>query len=142
MFYKIVSNGQIVDVCDGLTFVRLQKRNSIFLHCSNEAEATGIISSDGSTIYLLEGAEPVNDLAYATYTEITEEQYIDLREQLVENGMLDNPKDEPPAAEEDDGTETTEPVAKSEDRKLIESLQAQVDMLTECILEMSEYVYV
>ena len=86
MYYKIVSGGQIVDVCDGLNFVRWQKKNSLFLACSNEAEAGGIISSDGSTIYLLEGAEQVNDLAYAHYAEIDEDTYNSLREQLIENG--------------------------------------------------------
>lgn len=141
MYYKIVSGGQIVDVCAGLTFVRWQKKNSLFLACSTEAEAGGIISSDGSTIYLLEGAEQVNDLTYARYAEIDEETYNSLREQLIENGILEDPKADPPITEEEN-TETSEPVAKSEERKLIESLQAQVDMLTECILEMSEYVYV
>lgn len=141
MYYKIVSGGQIVDVCDGLNFVRWQKKNSLFLACSNEAEAGGIISSDGSTIYLLEGAEQVNDLAYAHYAEIDEDTYNSLREQLIENGILDDPKEESPSTEEEN-TETSEPVAKSEERQLIESLQEQVNMLTECILEMSELVYV
>ena len=142
MYYKIVSGGQIVDVCDGLTFVRWQKKNELFLTCDNEEDADGIISSDGSTIYLLEGAEQVGDLKYAHYAEIDEETYNSLREQLIENGMLDDPKEDPPAAEEGGNTEPSQPVAKSEERQLIESLQAQVDMLTECILEMSELVYV
>lgn len=143
MYYKIISDGQIVDVCDGLTFVRWKKKNSIFLTSNNEAEADGIISSDGSTIYLLEGAEQVNDLTYASYAEIDEETYTALRAELVENGVLDNPQEETPSTGEGDGdTETSEPVAKSKERQLIESLQAQVDMLTECVLELSEIVYV
>lgn len=141
MYYKIISGGQIVDVCDGLTFVRWQKKNAIFLTCSTEAEAGGIISSDGSTIYLLEGAEQVNNLTYASYTKIGQDTYAALRAELVENGVLDSPQEETSGTEESGGAETSEPVAKSAERQLIESLQAQVEMLTECVLEMSEVVY-
>jgi hypothetical protein len=143
MYYKILSKGQIVDVCGGLSFVRYQKRNDLFLSCDGPEGATGLISSDGSTIYLLDGAEQDRDLEYATYTEITEDDYNDLRQQLVENGVLQDAVTETQDANAEDagGSTEHEPVAKSRELLLIEKQQEQIDFLTECILEMSEAVY-
>ncbi|MCD8308874.1 MAG: hypothetical protein LUD19_03385 [Clostridia bacterium] len=141
MFYKIVSEGEIVDVSVGLNFVRWQKRIGTFLGCNTEDEASGIVASDGSTIYLLEGAEQVNDLTYITYTEIDEETYNTLRDQLIENGVLSDSADTGSEDTESENETTQETVAKSKELKLIESLQEQVDVLTECLLEMSEAVY-
>lgn len=140
MFYKIISGGQIVDVCDGLTFVRWNQKSNLFLTTSKEEHATGILSSDSSTIYLKEGTDQIGDLEYASYKEIDKETYASLREELVENGVLDVPQES-----EDDHTEEAdqeqEPVKKSKEMKRIEKLQEQVDFLTECLLEMSEHVY-
>ena len=140
MYYKIVSGSEIVDVCIDIRFVRWQKRISAFLACDSADSATGFVASDGSTIYLLDGAEQVNDLSYATYTEIDEETYNTLYAELVANGVLSDTETGASTSEESDST-TTETVAKSSTLQLIESLQAQVDMLTECLLEMSETVY-
>lgn len=146
MFYKIVSEGQIIDVCDGLTFVRWQRKNGIFLICNTEADADGILSSNGSTIYLLEGKEQVKEgLNQVHYAEIDEDTYKELLDELIKNGMLDDPSEVAPQPDTgdtgDDTPGTTEPVAKSEEMKLIESLQAQVEMLVECVLELSEIAY-
>lgn len=141
MFYKIISGGQIVDVCDGLTFVRWNQKTNLFLTTKNEGDATGILSSDGSNIYLLEGQPQVGELEYASYAEIDETTYTTLREELVKNGVLDVPQEPEDKPTEGDNQEQ-EPVKKSEALKRIEELQGQVDFLTECLLEMSEHVYV
>lgn len=142
MYYKIVSGGEIVDVCDSLTFVRWQSKNGMFLNCKSASAAAGIVSSDGSTIYLLDGAEQVSGLEYAAYSEISAEEYESLREQLIENGVLSD--QETGAAEEssaDDTTGTTETVKKSTLLVQVEALQAQVELLTECLLEISGLIY-
>lgn len=141
MFYKIISGGQIVDVCDGLTFVRWNQKTNLFLTAKNKGNATGIMSSDGSNIYLLEGQPQVGDLKYASYAEIDETTYTTLREELVKNGALDIPQ-EPEDKPTEGNNQEQEPVKKSETMKRIEELHEQVDFLAECLLEMSERVYV
>lgn len=140
MYYKIVSNGEIIDVCDGLNLVRWQKRIGAFLACDNAEDATGIVATGGSTIYLLEGAEQVKDLQYVTYAEIDEEIYNELLKELIANGVLPDTEDTESGGTDEDG-DGQEPVKKSDTLKLIEALQEQVDILTECLLEMSETVY-
>lgn len=132
MYYKVISNGQIVDVCDGLNYVRWQERNHLFLSCS-ENVADGIVSSDGTKVYLFEGKTPVDGCAFVTLGEITAEQYADIRQQLIDNGVIDDP-DEPQPDDGDDnddeGEEEQEPVAKSKLAKRVEALEAALDDMT------------
>lgn len=148
MYYKIVKDGQIVDVCDELSYVRFQTKNGIWLASSAE-NATAVTTSDGSTIYLLEGAEAVAGYEYASVAEISEEVYTVLRQELVDNGILadaDSGGGTDDSASGDD--EEQEPVRKSKALLLaeqlaeqVEALEAQNELLLECLLEMSEIVY-
>lgn len=131
MYYMIVSGGQIVDVCDGLRFVKWQEKNHLFL-CCEEADADGVVSSDDNNVYLLDGRPQVRDCAYATYTEITKEQYDELRAELIDGGTIEDDTDE--------GREQ-EPVKRAEWLERLETLENMNAMLTECILEMSEIIY-
>ena len=70
MYYKIVSGGVIVDAVKGsLNYVRWQEKNRVVLSCE-EADADGIISSNGSDIYLLESAPALDGgfLDFAFFT--------------------------------------------------------------------------
>ncbi|MCD8198382.1 MAG: hypothetical protein LUE24_14680 [Lachnospiraceae bacterium] len=148
MYYKIVSDGEIVDVCSGLNYVRRQSKNGIWLACGEE-NATGITTSDGSTIYLLEGAEEIDGYEYTTATEIDEETYEELRQELIDNGVLAD-TDSGTGTDDSESSEdtTTETVKKSKALLLAEQLQEELaalteqnEMLLECLLEMSEVVY-
>ena len=130
MYYKVISEGQIIDVCDGLNYVKWQARNRLFLSCEANG-ADGIVASDGSAVYLLTGAEPVGDCAYVTTVEISLEEYDELRAQLIDGGMI----------EDDTADPGNEPVARAKWLERLEVLEAQNAMLTECLLEMSEVVY-
>lgn len=50
MFYKIIKDNKVIDVLDGLTYVKYQPRNCLMLLCG-EGEAQGIVSSDGNTFW-------------------------------------------------------------------------------------------
>ena len=133
MYYKIVSGGVIVDACDGLSYVRWQEKNHLWLTC-DEPDADGIISSSGTDIYLLDTAEPMEGYSVASVTEITETEYITLREELDAGDTIIDP----------DGESEPDTPAKTRLSQLEEqvaSLQEVNDMLTECILEMSEIIY-
>lgn len=134
MYYKIVSDGLIVDASESLRFVRWQEKNSIFLSC-DENDADGIVSSDGEHVYLLEGSEAIGELPYAAITEITEEEYQAIRDELDAGGEVVNP---------DDQGNTPDTPAKTRLAALEEQMAALIEenaMLTECLLEMSEVVY-
>lgn len=130
MYYKIIYNGLVVDACDGLNFVKFQEKNRIYISCG-EAEAEGIVSSKGDQIYLLNRS---GETVYATYTEITKEEYDELREELDAGDSIP------------DDSGDTEPDTPAKTR--LQMLEEQVTeltqvngMLIECILEMSEIVY-
>ena len=134
MYYKYVMDGQIVDATDHLAFVRYQERHRLFLHCETEAEADGVLSSDGSTIYLLSGKAQIGDLGFVAYSEIEEEEYLRIREELDAGEIID---DDEPDADTDSGAKTR--LQQLEEQ--VAALQEVNDMLTECLLEMSEIVY-
>lgn len=46
MYYKVIKDNKVIDVLDGLTFVKYQKKHNRMLLCS-EADAQAILSSDG-----------------------------------------------------------------------------------------------
>ena len=132
MYYKIVSDGQVVDASDGLKYVRWQEKNRIFLSCA-ESEADGIVTSDGADIYLLASSEPRDGYAYAVVSEIGEDEFLALRDELDAGAEI-----------EDGSEESGDTAAKTRLRLLEEqvaALQEVNDMLTECLLEMSEIVY-
>ena len=133
MYYKIISGGTVVDAAIGLNYVRWQEKNSLWLTCG-ESDAQGIVNSNGEDIYLLSGADPMDGYSYAAVAEITEEEYISIREELDAGAEIVDP-----------GEPDTDPSsAKTRLQQLEEqvaALQGVNDMLTECLLEMSEIVY-
>ena len=133
MYYKIISDGLIVDACSELNYVRWQERNRLFLSCE-QAGADGFVSSDGSQIYLLENTADIEDLPHATFTEITLEEYTEIRNELIDGGAIDTDTTDP---EE----EARQEFNRSEILKRMEELEAQNMILIECIMEMSEVVY-
>ena len=53
MYYKVLKDGQVIDVLDHLVFVKYQKKHNIMLLCE-ESEAQAIVSSDGSYVWHLD----------------------------------------------------------------------------------------
>ena len=134
MYYKIVSNGIIVDACEEMRFVKWQNKNCIWLNCE-EREADGIVTSNGEDIYILPGGEPVDGFAEGTYSEITEEEYAEIREEIDAGEEI---------PDEDGGDD--EPTNPSRTRlaaleEKIASMEQENYMLTECLLEISEILW-
>lgn len=50
MYYKVMQNGNVVDVLDRLIFLRYQQKHNIMIHCGID-EAQAILSSDRNTIW-------------------------------------------------------------------------------------------
>lgn len=50
MYYKVMLNGKTIDLLSKLIYVKYQKKNDIFLSCSEE-EAQGVMSSDMNDIW-------------------------------------------------------------------------------------------
>ena len=98
MYYKIISQGQIIDAApdDQLNYVRWQDKNGMFLSCTPEL-ADGIVSTDGDEIYLLEGPSAgavLPDAPVITMAEITEEEYLEIREEMDAGQAIVNPDGE------------------------------------------------
>lgn len=137
MCYKILLGGMVIDVLDTMRYVKYQQRNNLVLLTDKKSDAFGVLSSDASTVWIVDGLlSPPVDRDYATVSavEIDEYEAAQLREQLEDGGTAENP--EPPSED------VTEPVmTPTEMRVKINSLEEQNAMLEACLLEMSELVY-
>lgn len=54
MYYKVLKDNKVIDVLDHLTYLKWQPKNKIMLLCGLD-EAQAILSSDGNTIWHVEG---------------------------------------------------------------------------------------
>lgn len=93
MYYKILLGTTIVDAQQSLSYVMWQMVNHILLSC-DEQLANGIVSSDGSTVWHLDGYPEFPEGSYETVkaVEITDEEYEELVKQL-EIGTVEEPED-------------------------------------------------
>lgn len=96
MFYKVLKNNKVVDVLDHLTYLKWQKKNKIML-LSDLNEAQAILSSDGNTIWHVEGFYdlPVSGYDTVKLIEIDEYEYKQLRmlnlstpEEIIDSFLL------------------------------------------------------
>lgn len=124
MFYiKLFgADGRLIgaEALSELVYVRWQTNNGKLVRCK-EDDAQGIISADGNTVYLINHQMPHGiPEPYAEF--ITQEEYEEI--------SGEDPEDESPAVPDPEEP----PMTRSE-------LTAAVQMLMECLLEMSEIVY-
>lgn len=149
MFYKIMQGNTVIDAIAGVQYVVFQERNRLNI-IGKKAEAFGIMSSDMSTIWHVEGlAEIPAGAEYQTVimVEIDEEEYDALRKQLEAGDVVEDPEEEQPPEEGE--TEEPEVVMSPTEMRIrineltatVEALTAEKDMLMECVLEMSAVVY-
>ena len=80
MFYKVLKNNKVIDVLDHLTYLKWQPKNKIML-LSDLNEAQAILSSDGNTIWHVEGLYdlPVDGYDTVVIKEIDKYEYEKLR---------------------------------------------------------------
>lgn len=111
MWYKVIdSDNIIIDVLDTLNYVMFQERNRIIISC-DEFKAQGILSSNQTNIWHLEELQEFPAIApiYETVrlSEITEEEYWELKEQL-ESGVELPPEPPEEKPDEPEGGESGE----------------------------------
>ena len=155
MFYKVIFGNMIVDVLERLNFVRWQKENRIMISCGEE-KAQGILSSDASVIWHLEGLPDFNTEGYDTVriAEIEKSEYESLKEQLgigeVEEIPVIETEIESDTIEEPTAEPETVILGKSTTQLLIEvqklnekvdELKRENELLSDCLLELSEVIY-
>lgn len=80
MYYKVLLNGRVIDALDRLSFVRYQSKHGIMVNCT-EDDAQGIISSDGSHIWHVDGYYLIPSPEYDTVSleEIDKYEYEQLK---------------------------------------------------------------
>ena len=93
MAYKILLNTTVVDAQRTLNYVYWQVKNHLLLVGRSDL-ANGIVSSDGSTVWHLDGYPEFPEGSYETVkaVEITDEEYEELVKQL-ELGTVEEPED-------------------------------------------------
>ena len=96
MYYKVLKDNKVIDVLDKLTYLKWQPKNKIMLLCDlNEAQA--FLSSDGNTIWHVDGLYdlPIDGYDTIKIIEIDEYEYKQLKmlnlstpEQIIDSFVL------------------------------------------------------
>lgn len=153
-YYKIIAGGKVLDVND--VYLRWQASHGVMLAC-DAADAQFICPRDGSAVWHPAWLNPVP--AGAVYdgdieaAEVDADEYASLLAQLDAGSVVENPGENVEdtagdtagdAAEDSGGSSPAAPSAVDIKALLEEqkALREQVQLLTECLLEMSEEVYV
>lgn len=146
-YYKIIKDGIVIDV--NHVFLRWQEKHRILIGC-DASDAQFIQSSDGEEIYRARWLNPYPTEAgeYETVeaVEISEDEYIDLRQMLDlgERPEMPEPEESNSKDDSDDRTENNIPeevMDVAAMRRAIIELRDQNSFLEECLLEMSQVVY-
>ena len=131
-WFKIIEDGETKTAVEYDSPVWVRMKNGILLRCS-EGQAQGILHSDGATVFQLDGKAPItgrviNKLA----VEITMTEY----ERIINEDYDDEDIPDPDPEEDPEEQMTIRQM-----RERIKELTESNEMLTECILEMSEIIY-
>ena len=65
MYYKVIKDGEVIDILNRLVFLKYQKKHDRML-LSNEEEAQAILSSDGEHAWHLKSLHPITVDGYDT----------------------------------------------------------------------------
>ncbi len=144
MYYKLVSNGNVVEAIntDEALWI-VENPHSYSLYAGLRENAWGVQASGEGSLWHLDGLPVFHDypdVPTVTLQEIGEGEYTALLAEL-EAGRIIEAESEP---DPDTGEMEEKPEAKTiiqQLREQITALQETNDMLTECLLEMSEVVY-
>ena len=142
-YFKIKDNHSITDV--GFTFLKWNDKYHEMHGCDIEdaqfamSSITHVIYRDG---WMRPTAAPAEKYQTGTVVMIDAVEYDELYAQLSEGESIDEPEEKIPVPVEPVQPEPEEkPMTVAEMRETIIEQQEQIDMLTECLLEMSELVY-
>lgn len=90
-YYKIIKDQNIIDLLQGVVYVKYQKRNKLLLKC-DESDAMGVLSSCQSTAYHVEGMQefPIEKYITVKMVECDLEEYTSLKSIMQENENVYN----------------------------------------------------
>lgn len=126
--YKIIYQNMIIDVMNKLKYCKYVRIANRTLLC-DKTSANCIVSSDGSQVYHIKGTlEVPTNYKSVEIVEIDKEEYDYLCSLIIQEN--------PVPVEQD--TSLDDPVVL---KQRVHDLQNEVNMLTECILEMSTILY-
>lgn len=140
-YFKVVEDGKVIDV--GFTFLKWnEKRNRFFLCSIEEAQFAQGLHDDVYHAYWFRKAPA----AAGTYPEhdivmINDVEFDELKALLDDGEVIEEPDIPAPVQPEPVIPSDEKPMTVAEMRQTILAQQEQIDILTECILEMSELVY-
>ena len=88
--FKIIENGQIIDVVENLKFVKCLPRTKKIV-CVDERQANGIMASNGDDVYHIYGTRHTFDKEVRTvfYEKIEAEEFEGLSHQVKQNEKLE-----------------------------------------------------
>lgn len=88
--FKIIENGQIIDVVENLKFVKCLPRTKKIV-CVDERQANGIMASNGDDVYHIYGTRHTFDKEVRTvfYEKIEAEEFERLTNQVKQNEKLE-----------------------------------------------------
>ena len=131
-WFKIIEDGETKTAVEYDSPVWVRMKNGILLRCS-EGQAQGILHYDGIEVFLLQGKAPIPGREnIRTAVEITMTEY----EKIINEDYDDEDIPDP-----DPDEDTEEQMTIRQMRERIKELTESNEMLTECILEMSEIIY-
>ena len=139
-YYKVKQGNTIIDALADPKYIVYQQGNDLCV-IGKQSEAFGVLSSDASTIYAVEGMRVAPNKGYSVVRleQIDQTEDDELVEQLDGGGDVPEPEPEQPDQEE--------VMSLAEMRQNIlalkaqnEELSAQNELLTGCVLELSELV--
>ena len=151
-YYKVISNGLVIDA--NYVWLKWQTKHRILLGCEPH-EANYIQSSDQTHVWRVQWLNPVPADAPTFETveavEISEEEYLEIRKQLDDGFEVVVPEEIPEEEIPEDTTieaPSVEVMTPEEMRRkivyhesaLVEQAKTN-DVLTECLLEISEVIY-
>ena len=101
MHYKMVKGTEVVDVLTELSCVKYNRLAKRPLRCGEDESPGGVITSDGSTIYHVDGWAELDGYDTVHLYEISKVEYDALREQLDCNIIPEDTSLEEPEEEEE-----------------------------------------
>lgn len=140
MLYKIVKDGTVIDVAvSPLQCCKYGERSKLVLRCGENESPNGYISERTGYYYQVSGwpafPDGTDSAGSVELIEIDQNEYDELLDALDAGDEIIDPDD--PTPEPDTPGKTR--VQQLEEQ--VAALQEANDMLTECILEMSEIIY-
>lgn len=151
-YYKIIRDGCVVDANN--VFLKWQEKHKTLMVCQPE-DGQFIQSGDQSEVYRVSWLNPAPESVGSQYDyidakEIDQEEYERLREILDEGEQpMESEPEQPPVVEDEQEQIADDPVMGIDEmrRALVEvrqqnkELLEQNEMLTGCLLEISEIIY-